>query len=514
MLDELQPVAAQGSRGRVVLFYPPYDGPPLGAPLSLLALAGTLREARFEVLLIDAAIDPDYLTHVGDACQSALCIGISVLTGPMIRGAIEAAKFVKLHAPAVPVVFGGWHPTLCPQSTLREPYVDIVVRGQGELTIVELAQALADKKPLDFITGISWKKNGRLIENFDRRVQSVDTFAPPAFDLTDFDAYERATGKRELAYATSVGCPYACNYCTDMVVYKRRFNAYAAEHVVAELTGLVRQYRITNVALLDSNFPVDLKRAIAIARGIVDSGVKFSWTFQASTDFICRMSQEDVQLLADSGVRYMGFGTESTSKAVLKLMNKRHQRVDEMYETARKASLAGIHVVFNLILGYPGETEADRLITFRTMSDIGRQFSNVRFSPNIFTPYPGIPIWPQLRELGVTEPQTLEDWMTMPLGANLLPWLRGRELARLDRMLAYFLLLNQVRRPSVGASLAQRFTALVITNPIRWRLNSSLFSFPWELWLSKLTEHLVLRRSLINGQDLPVLPSPESANAC
>ena len=78
------------------------------------------------------------------------------------------------------------------------------------------------------------------------------------------------------------------------------------------------------------------------------------------------------------------------------MMNKRHQRVDEMYETARKASLAGIRVTFNLILGYPGETEADRLTTFRTMSDIGRQFPNVRFSPNIFTPYPGIPIWPQL----------------------------------------------------------------------------------------------------------------------
>ena len=167
-----------------------------------------------------------------------------------------------------------------------------MVRGQGELTIVELAIALAAHNPIDFIQGISWKKNGRLIENLDRRVQPIDSFAPPAFDLTDFDAYERATGKRELAYATSVGCPYACNYCTDMVVYKRRFNAYGAENVVAELTGLVRKYRITNVALLDSNFPVDLRRAIAIAQGIVDSGVKFTWTFQASTDFICRMTQE------------------------------------------------------------------------------------------------------------------------------------------------------------------------------------------------------------------------------
>jgi radical SAM superfamily enzyme YgiQ (UPF0313 family) len=293
-----------------------------------------------------------------------------------------------------------------------------------------------------------------------------------------------------------------------MVVYKRRFNAYAAEHVVAELTSLVTRYRITNVALLDSNFPVDLKRAIAIARGIRDSGVKFTWTFQASTDFICRMSQEEVQLLADSGVSYMGFGTESTSQAVLKMMNKRHQRVDEMYETARKANLAGIRITFNLILGYPGETEADRLITFRTMSDIGRQFSNVRFSPNIFTPYPGIPIWPQLRELGVVEPQTLTDWMTMPLGANLLPWLRGRELRRLERMLAYFLLLNQTRRSRT--SFAQKLTSFLVEAPIRWRLYFSFFSFPWEIWLAQLSEQIVRRRSLVTGRALPAEP----ANAC
>lgn len=498
------------TRGKVVLFYPPYDGPPLGAPLSLLSLAGTLRESNFEVVLIDAAIEPRYLERIDEECKSALCMGISVLTGPMIRGAIEAASFVKTHAPGVCVVFGGWHPTLCAESTLREPYVDVVVRGQGEVTIVELASALADKRPLDLIAGISWKKQGRLIQNFERRVQPVDTFAPPAFDTIDFDAYERVSGKRDLAYATSIGCPYACNYCTDMVVYKRRFNAYTAEHVVKELVDLVVRYRIANVALLDSNFPVDLRRAIAIAKGIRDSGVKFTWTFQASTDFICRMSQDEVQLLSDSGVNHMGFGTESTSPAVLKLMNKRHQRVDEMYETARKANLAGIRVTFNLILGYPGETEGDRLATFRTMSDIRRQFRNVSFSPNIFTPYPGIPIWPQLRELGVVEPQTLEDWMTMPLGANLLPWLKGRELARLNRMLAYFLLLNQARKRSNDNSLFHRIASFLVRAPIRWRLQSSFFSFPCEIWLAQLSEQIVKRRSLVTGQALPTEP----ANVC
>jgi radical SAM superfamily enzyme YgiQ (UPF0313 family) len=501
----------ESSRGKVVLFYPPYDGPPLGAPLALLALAGTLREAAFQVVLIDAAIEPRYLDRIAEECQDAVLLGISVLTGPMIRGAIVAAKHAKLHAPKAAVVFGGWHPTLCPESTLREEYVDVVVRGQGEATIVELAWALAERRPLDLIAGINWKRNGRLVANLDRRVQPLDAFAPPAFDLTDFDAYERSTGKRELAYATSIGCPYACNYCTDMVVYKRRFNAYSAEHAAGELIELVKQYRITHVALLDSNFPVDLRRAIAIAKAIVDSGVKFSWTFQASTDFICRMTQDEVQLLADSGVHYMGFGTESTSKAVLKMMNKRHQRVDEMFETARKAWLAGIRVNFNLILGYPGETEADRLETFRTMSDIGRQFPNVRFSPNIFTPYPGIPIWPQLRELGVTEPVTLEDWETMPLGANLLPWLRGRELARLNRMLAYFLLLNQVRGQARASSSLKRLVARVLSGPLAWRLDACLFSFPWELWIASLTERIVKRRSLVNGVDLAPM---EAANVC
>ena len=142
------------------------------------------------------------------------------------------------------------------------------------------------------------------------RVQPLDSLPMPAFDLVDFDAYQRLCGARKLAYATSVGCPYACNYCTDMVFYKRRFNALSAERVAGELAALVTRYRIEEVALLDSNFPVDLRRALRIAEAIKETGVRFRWTFQASTDFLCRMSEEEVRLLGDSGVSHMGFGTE------------------------------------------------------------------------------------------------------------------------------------------------------------------------------------------------------------
>ncbi|HEY6291437.1 MAG TPA: radical SAM protein, partial [Terriglobia bacterium] len=159
-------------------------------------------------------------------------------------------------------------------------------------------------------------------------------------------------------------------------------------------------------------------------------------------------------------------------------------------------------VTFNVILAYPGETEKDRLETFRIMSDIARRYSNVSFSPNIFTPYPGIPIWPQLKALGVVEPQTLEEWSDLPLGKNVLPWLQGEELRRLQRVLEFFLLNNQIRKATSGAPWLRRGVRRALGAPLRWRLRTSRFDFPWELWLARTTERLVTRRSLLTGQSL------------
>src|ERR1700728_2810061 len=147
------------TRGKVILFYPPYDGPPLGAPLCLLALASTLRQANFEVVVIDAAIDPDYRTRIECESVDALCLGISVLTGPMIRGAVEVATAIKSNLRWLPIIFGGRHPPLGPDETLSEPFVDVVVRGQGEVTLVEVAEALVEERLLHVIAWISWKRN-------------------------------------------------------------------------------------------------------------------------------------------------------------------------------------------------------------------------------------------------------------------------------------------------------------------------------------------------------------------
>ena len=86
---------------------------------------------------------------------------------------------------------------MLPDETLSEPFVDIVVRGQGEVTLVEVAEALLAKRPLDVIAGVSWKNNGRRVHNLDRRVEPLDALPIPAFDLTDFDAYEKLSGAQK-----------------------------------------------------------------------------------------------------------------------------------------------------------------------------------------------------------------------------------------------------------------------------------------------------------------------------
>jgi anaerobic magnesium-protoporphyrin IX monomethyl ester cyclase len=488
--------------GKVVLFHPPYEGPPLGPPLSLLSLASPLLDAGFSVSIVDGSIEPDYESVLAREITDSLCLGISLLTGTMIRSAMRIARLVRQLRPHLPIIFGGWHPSLVPEQTLTEDFLDVVVRGQGEKTLLEVACQLSHTKSFHDVRGLSFKSAGQIIHNPDRSVENINHLPMPAFAMGNFDAYERATGVRKLTFASSLGCPYACHYCTDQVFYERRFNAYTAARVVSEVTDLVSRYKLSEVAFLDSNFPVNVKRAVEIARGFLDSKVTFRWTFQASTDLLCRMTDDEVRTLGEAGVTHMGFGTESASEEVLALMNKKHQRIDEMFETARKSELAGIRVTFNLILGYPGETEADRLKTFRTMSEIARRHSNVSFSPNVFTPYPGIPIWPQLREMGVREPQSLEEWADVSLGSNHLPWLQGEDLRRLKRMLEYFLLNNQIRRTTANMPRVAKGFRRALGVPLRWRLRNNRYAFPWELWVARAAEQLVTRRSLLTGQTL------------
>ncbi|MGB0064178.1 MAG: radical SAM protein, partial [Terracidiphilus sp.] len=141
---------------------------------------------------------------------------------------------------------------------------------------------------------------------------------------------------------------------------------------------------------------------------------------------------------------------------------------------------------------------------------IAQHYRNVSFSPNIFTPYPGIPIWPQLKEMGVREPASLEEWGRLPLGKNVLPWLQGAQLSRLQRMLDYFMVNNNIRKAMQNTRFTGRMLNALLSVPMQWRLRNRFFHLPWEIWLARATDRLVSRRSLITGVPLPA----SSREAC
>jgi radical SAM superfamily enzyme YgiQ (UPF0313 family) len=491
------------SQKKVVLLSPPYQGKVFGPPLGLLSLASSIRQQGFTPVIIDGAINSGFLDAVIREVADAIAFGVSVLTGPMIRDAIAASQAVRTVRPDLPIIFGGWHPTLVTAQTLRETFVDVIVRHQGEHTLAEILKRQSAGASLDLVAGCWFKRNGQIVANPDRPASPLNTLPSPAYDLVDFEAYTRVAGGRKLPYATSIGCPYACNYCTDMVFYNRRFNPIEVKDVVNEMVRLANTLRLEEIALVDSNFLVDTRRATAIARGILESGTKFRWTFQASTDLLCRMSDHDVSLLADSGVSHIGFGTESASPEILRQMNKAHQRVADMFEAARKCRQAGIRVTYNLIFGYPGEEERHRRETLGIMGEIAERFDNVTFSPNLFTPYPGIPIWPQLTEAGLREPQSLEEWAAVGLGQAELPWLSSQANAGLLRSMSYFLLANQLTKITRRSHSGPRKLGMrLLQKPLHWRLKHQIFTLPIELWLSMAQRWLVMRRSLLTGEPL------------
>ena len=227
---------------KIVFFFPAFSSLEATAPLGILAVATPLLRAGYQVRIIDSTITPGFQKRVLEELQDALCLAVSLVTGPMIRETVAIARETKKLYPELPVILGGWHPSLLPDQTLAADYVDIVVRGQGEDALLEIVERLEAGASLEGIDGVGYKEDGRLVFNRPRPLTPIRDLPPKAYHLADFDAYERVCGRRWAMYISSLACPYSCAYCTNEGVYGRQWNALEPEQVVEETTDLVTRY--------------------------------------------------------------------------------------------------------------------------------------------------------------------------------------------------------------------------------------------------------------------------------
>src|SRR5207249_1346333 len=194
--------------------------------------------------------------------------------------------------------------------------VDIVTRGQGEDSMLEVAERLSDGAPLDDVRGIGFKRDDAPYFTPERPLKSLEEMPPKAYHLANFDAYERVCGRRWAMYTSSLACPYNCAYCTNDGVHGRKWNGLDPEQVAEETTTLVSRYGLSLLWIVDDNFLVDRERAVLIAEGILRRGVKFDWSIQASTNLVTRFSIDELKLLRRSGLSQVSQGADTGSPKV------------------------------------------------------------------------------------------------------------------------------------------------------------------------------------------------------
>ncbi|MGE5325638.1 MAG: B12-binding domain-containing radical SAM protein [Deltaproteobacteria bacterium] len=497
---------------KVVFFFPAFASTEATAPLGILAVATPLLRAGYEVRLIDSTIVPNFKQRVLDEVKDSICLGVSLVTGPMIRETVEIARAVKAWNPDFPVVLGGWHPSLLPQQTLDADCVDVVVRGQGETTMLEVVERLRSGASLEGVAGAGFKRNGKTVFNPERPLTPLAQMPPKAYHLADFDAYEKLCGRRWAMYTSSLACPFNCSYCTNAGVYGRQWNALPAEQVAEETVDLSTRYNLEMLWIVDDNFLVDLDRAQAVAEGLVRRGARFRWSIQATTNLTARLSEETLRLLHRAGLHQICQGVDSASPRILKLMNKTFQDFDSIYQSAERCLAAGIRPSFNIIFGYPTETADDRQMTIRFIMDVCRRFPGAEFWTNIFTPYPGSPIMQHVRESGIEVPQSLEGWSDFFPRYTVLPWLSGRQHSRVQTMRDYLRIAfdrQPISNYETGAVIRKIQRAISI--PAQWRLEHDFYALPAELWLNrKLKRHVKISKPKVDAK----LLAPAAATSC
>lgn len=493
---------------KIVFFFPSFASSEATAPLGILAVATPLKRAGFEVVLVDSTITPNFKQRVLSEVRDALCLGISLVTGPMIRETVDIAKSIKAWNPEFPIILGGWHPSLLPKQTLEAPYLDYIVRGQGEDALLELVQHIQAGAAPDLIQGIGFKRDGRLIMTPERPLRPLVEMPPKAYELADFDAYERGCGRRWAMYTSSLACPFNCAYCTNSGVYGRKWNALPPEQFVEETVDLSRRYSLEMLWIVDDNFLVDLDRARGIAEGLVRENSHYRWSIQATTNMTSRLTHEDLKLLRRAGLHQICQGVDSGSHTILKAMHKDWQDFESIYESAARCLEAGIRPSFNIIFAFPGETRKEQRETINFMMDVCRRFPGAEFWTNIFTPYPGSPIFERTTELGIDMPTSLEGWSDFFPRYTRLPWLNGAEHKRLQVARDYLrIAFDRIPIRADNRGNITRLAQKVISFPARWRLDHDVYQLPVELWLNTQMKKFVEMKPAVDAKRLARTPA-------
>ena len=466
-------------------------------PLSIMSLAAAVA-GRHDVALIDGNLERDAVERAAAMVKSGgvEAVGLTVMGGPQVAPAIDISRAIRAAQPDVPIIWGGYFPSLYPHAALNNDYVDYLIRGQGEETLPELLDArVRGEHDLSGIAGLSWRRSGAMIHNPARAFTA--RFIAPELDyglLRDPSAYLVNTflGARTAAHQAALGCRFRCTFCGVAAMFRGATALPAAERLDRDLAFLKHQIGADSIQFYDHNF-FDREEDMVPLLDVL-ARHELPWWCYARADAMINLSAESWRRVRASKLRMAYIGAETPNDRLLKSIRK-GTRADQTLEVAELCRRHGVIPEMSFMVAPPEDPEGETERTFAFIRQVKKVHPQAEIIVYVYTPLPADSV-PDAHRLKLTPlkdasgapvvfPTTAEQWterrwVDYSCHADA-PWLTPRLRKRIrdfNTVLGCrFPTVSDVRAPP----LAKRALALLSS----WRYRFERYDDPWELHLSR-----------------------------
>lgn len=388
-------------------------------PLGIIYIAAVLKNAGVDVSILDESGQGFSLKNILDWVkrEDPDVLGFSTLNISGRRAALIAEK-VKLENPTILIVFGNHYATFNAVRVLRKyPCVDVIVRGEGEYTMLELAKCIEKKEDYSKVLGITFKKGAKTITTPERPlIQKLDALPFPERELLNTEYHSVTAGinvapKKFTSFLSSRGCVFKCRFCSCQKIAKGLWRPRSVNNIMEELHYLASE-GYEQILFVDDCFTINSKRIKTLCQRMRKERVDLEWIAEGRVD---SGSYDMFRDMALSGCKMIYFGVESANQNILNYYNKRTTPFQA--ETAiKKARRAGIDIIMaSFIVGAPGETRKEILNTLnfpRKLKVDVPQF-------NILEALPGTDIWDELKMSSILNEE--KYWETGVFASKVCP---------------------------------------------------------------------------------------------
>lgn len=420
-------------------------------PHGPLSLSGHLVKEGIPVQIIDQVAEEDAEGRLKKLLEGRpVCVGISSMTGMQLKNGLRFSKIVRDFDPGIPIIWGGAHPTILPDLTVENPYVDIAVFGEADLNFVDLVKRIKNNQDFSDVTGLCFFKDGEKIKTGPTPHFDLAMTPPVPYHLINMEKYLQGIKKKNIdryfEVISSRGCPYKCTFCTNSIKgipYARR----NADNIVDEIKYLVDNYQVDGISLSDENFLISKRQIEHVCNGILDANLNIKVRSSGRIDLFSRLDDSHLELMSKAGFYFFAFGVESGSVKTLKLMHK-EMKIEQVYDVLERVNRFGFLASYNFLGGIPGETVEDFKDTLKIIHDVFYQSRRSVYPNRIsnFTPFPGTALYNDALKSGFVPPHKFEEWGNYDYHHRNMPWISD-----------YFIDLL-VRAKHIVSDINQKFT--------------------------------------------------------